>query len=117
MNNITMSQSPKAINQRLGFEIAHMCLAEVGYSVVGVWCWEFLRAKLLARRVLSSWLANCMSHMVCYDVRMRVHMVRDGNLKIERPFLATIERARVQIARLHSSENLQKSTLYPIATS
>ena len=33
--------------QRLGFEIAHVCLVEVGDSVLGALCPEFLRATQL----------------------------------------------------------------------
>ena len=42
------SGGPKATTEQgLGFEIVHPCFAEVGDSVLGIFCLEFFRAKLL----------------------------------------------------------------------
>ena len=44
--------------------------------------------------------------MACQDVYVR--MVLDRNLCTERPFPVTVERACMQIARMHYSEHLQR---------
>ena len=40
------SGGPEVTEEHSGFEIVHMCFVEVGNSVLGVFCLEFLQAKL-----------------------------------------------------------------------
>ena len=44
---LTSGSTEATKEQCLGFEIAHECLVEIGDSVLGVLCLEFLQAKLL----------------------------------------------------------------------